>query len=193
MSRKKYFPTEDELALIRDNYDGTTVKTNKIMRLTGHKYPRWYIRRIACDMGLTRAKPVVWSEAEIEYLHRAHPKQGYVALRNGLMRINGGISRSRTAIRLKTKCIGINKRSGGFTLRMVENLLGADHHKIGRWMRMNLLTAKRKGTERTAAQGGDMWHFEADALRDFVINNPDQIDIRRVEKHSFIDLLAGRL
>lgn len=193
MARKTYFPTDDELTIIRNLYDGKTVGINKIMRLTGHKYPRWYIRRIACDMGLAREMPADWSEAEIEYLHKAHPKQGYVALRNGLMRINGGVSRSRTAIRLKTKRIGINKRSNGFTLRMVENLLGADHHKIERWMRMNLLTAKRKGTERTAAQGGDMWHFEADDLRNFVINNPDQIDIRRVEKHTFIDLLAGRL
>lgn len=194
MSKKIYFPTKEELKIIRDIYDGHTVRTNKIVQLLGHKYPRWYIKRIAQEMGLARCfKMPDWSPAEVEYLHENFPKKGFIAIQNGLKRINGGLLRSITAIVLKKKRIGISKRSDGYTMRMVEDLLGADHHKIERWVRMGWLQDGRKGTERTPAQGGDMHHFEAKNLRDFVINYWNEIDIRRVEKFYFIQLVAGLL
>jgi hypothetical protein len=76
-------------------------------------------------------------------------------------------------------------------MRMVEDLLGADHHKIERWIEHGWVKNGRKGTNRTEAQGGDMRHFEAKDLREFIINNPDEIDLRRVEPMSFIQLVAG--
>jgi hypothetical protein len=194
LSKKKYFLTEEELKIIRDIYDGHTIKTNKIMRLLGHKYPRWYIKRKAQEMGLARCfKMPNWSPAEVEYLHENFPKKGFVAIQNGLKRINGGLLRSVTAIVLKKRRIGINKRSDGFTMRMVEDLLGADHHKIEKWVHLGWLEDGRKGTNRTSVQGGDMHHFEAKNLRNFVINYPEEIDTRRVEGMSFIHLVAGLL
>lgn len=194
MSKRKYFPTEDELKIIRDIYDGTTIKTNKIVRFLSCKYPRWYIKRKAQEMGLARChKQPDWSEKEVSYLHEHFPSKGFVAIQNGLKRINGGILRSVTAIVLKKKRIGISKRSDGFTMRMVEDLFGADHHKIEKWIHWGWLQDGRKGTERTEVQGGDMHHFEAKNLKDFVINHPFEIDIRRVESFSFIQLLSGQL
>jgi len=194
MNKKKYFPTEEELKIIRDNYDGTTIKTNKIVRLLGPKYPRWYVKRKAQEMGLARCfKMPNWSEKEVEYLHENFPKKGFVAIQNGLKQINGGSIRSVTAIILKKRRLGINKRSDGFTMRMVEDLLGADHHKIEKWIRFGWLQDGRKGTERIKVQGGDMHHFESKNLRDFVINHPFEIDVRRVEPFYFIQLLSGQL
>ena len=194
MSKKKYFLTEDEVRAIRDLYDGSTGRIDRIMAMVGDRYPRWYIRRIANEMGLARDKPAYWSEAEIEYLHKNYPRKGFVALQNGFKRINGGIYRSCTAIRLKAKRISINKRSDGFTMRMVEDLLGADHHKIEKWIERGWLkNGSRKGTLRTVAQGGDMHHFESKDLRDFITSHPGEVDLRRVESESFIFLVAGMM
>jgi len=194
MDKKKYFLTDEEIRIIRDIYDGTTVKTNKIMRAFGHKYPRWYIKRKAQEMGLARChKQPDWSEKEVEYLHKHFPSKGFVTIQNGLKRINGGVLRSITGIVLKKRRLHINKRSDGFTMRMVEDLLGADHHKIEKWVHFGWLKDGHKGTERTNIQGGDMHHFEAKNLKDFVINHPFEIDIRRVESFSFIQLLSGQL
>ncbi len=194
MSARKYFPTEDELRVIRDYYDGSTVKIGKIMRIlnaSGLKYPRWVIRRIAQENGWARAKTPDSNTAEEEWLCENYPRKGWVALQNGLKKLNGGVMRSRTAIIMKKKRLHINKRSGGLTMRMMEDLLGCDHHKIERWMALGILKAKRKGTDRTDVQGGDMWHFEPRRIREFVINNPEEIDIRRVEPMNFIHLIAG--
>jgi hypothetical protein len=194
MNKKKYFPTDEEIQAIKKFYDGKTTSTNKIMSLFAHKYPRWYIKRKAQEMGLARChKQPDWSEWEVSYLHEHFPSKGFVAIQNGLKRINGGILRSVTAITLKKKRLHINKRSDGFTMRMVEDLLGADHHKIEKWVHWGWLQDGRKGTERTEVQGGDMHHFETKNLKDFVINHPFEIDIRRVESLSFIQLLSGQL
>jgi len=193
MSKKIYFLTSEELEIIRGWYDGSTIHINKIMRAFQGKYPRWYIRRIAADLGLARTKEPDWSEAEIEFLHENYPRKGYVALRNRLKKINGGTTRSRTAVVLKARREMINKRSNGLTMRLMEILLGADHHKIEKWISLGLLCGKRKGTERKKIQGGDMWHFETKDVREFVINNPLEIDIRHVEKMNFIHLVAGMM
>jgi len=193
MSATKYFLSEDEKVLIGRLYDGKTTSLNKIMRLLDHHYPRWYVQRKAREMGLARTKEPDWSAKEVEYLHKNFPSKGFVAIQNGLKRLNGGVLRSVTAIVLKKKRENINKRSDGFTMRMVEDLLGADHHKIEAWVNKGWLKDGRKGTLRIPVQGGDMHHFEAENLRDFVINYWGEIDLRRVEKFYFIQLVAGLL
>jgi hypothetical protein len=196
MSVKKYFLTDGELRVIGDHYDGSNARLNKIMRSLnagGSKYPRWYIRRIASEHGWSRTKIADWSPEEEEYLFENYPRKGWVALQNGLKRINGGIHRTPCAIILKKKRLHITKRSDGLTMRMMEDLFGVDHRRIERWMNLGMLTAKRKGTDRTEIQGGDMWHFEPRILRAFVINHPEEVDLRRVEPLHFIQLLAGLL
>jgi hypothetical protein len=193
VSSKKYFPDKEEIGIIEEIYDGSTIRINKIMRLLGGKYPRWYIRRLATQMGLARVKEPNWSEIEINWLHKNFPRKGWSALQSGLRRINGGQSRSRTAIQLKAKRESLNKRSDGFTLSMLMVLLGVDHHKIHRWLSLGLIEATRKGTDRKEVQGGDMWHFTEKDIRKFIINYPEEIDLRRVEKYTFIDLLAARM
>jgi len=191
MAKRKYFPTENELQTIRDLYDGTTVKINIIMMRLGRKYPRWHIRKLAQEMGLAKSSKMPnWSPEEEEYLEDKYHRWGYVALRNGLMRINGGVSRSRTAIKLKAKRLQVTKGAEGFVMIGIQALLGCDHHKIHRWIDHGWLAAKRRGTERKKSQGGDMWYFRPEDLRTFIINHPDEIDLRRVAKHEFITLLA---
>ena len=191
MAARKYNLTEEEKKIIGDLYDGTTVRIDRIMQLMDDKYPRWYIRMMANEMGLARPKPGDWSDREVEALHQYYPRLSFARVAKKLKGINGGIWRSPTAIRLKAKRQHINKRSDGFTMRMVEDLLGADHHKIEKWIDRGWLKNGRKGTNRTEAQGGDMRHFESDDLREFVINHTGEIDLRRVKPMSFIQLVAG--
>lgn len=191
MASKKYFLSEVELSIIREHYDGSTLAINKIMRLMNSKYPRWYIRRIAAENGWAKAKKTAWDPCEEEWLSEKFPIKGFVAIQNGLKKINGGILRSRPAIVLKAKRLHISKHSDGFTMRMMEDLLGVDHRKIKRWVHLGYLKGSRKGTDRTEAQGGDMWHFKASSIRDFIITYPEEIDIRRVESFNFINLVAN--
>ena len=195
MARKKHFPTEAELAIIRANYDGSSLRLNKIMRLLGRKYPRWYVRRKARDMGLARVMEPDWTAAEEAYVDDNYPRMGLKALRRGMIN-NGMFPRSTTAIHLKIKRMGIVAADldDGFTKRGLQNLLWGgqeQHHIITRWMENGWLKGKRRGTLRKACQGGDTWYFDPEWVRAFIIAHPEEIDLRQVDPIAFIRLVAG--
>ena len=193
---QKYFPTEAELQIIRDLYDGSSFKFSKIIRLIGrHKYPRWYIGRIAREMGLGRVIEPDWTAAEEAYVDEHYPKMGLKALRRGLIH-NGMFPRSTTAIKLKIRRLGIHASDGdGFTMRGLQNFLWGgleQHHIIARWIEKGWLKGKRRGTLRKAGkQGGDTWSFSPEWVRAFIIAHPEEIDLRMVDPIAFIRLVAG--
>ena len=191
---KKYFPTEQELAIVREHYDGTSLQINKIFRLIGRKYPRWYVGRMARDMGLAKIKEPDWTADEEAYVIEHYPKMGLKALRRAMI-ANGMTPRSTTAINLKLKRLGAHASADdGFSLRALERFLFAgqeQHHTIRAWIEKGWLKAKRRGTLRLARQGGDIWYVSPEWLRSFILHHPEEIDLRLVDPAPFIRLVAG--
>lgn len=191
---RKYNPTEDELAIIRDNYDGSTVKINKIMRLLEKKYPRWYVRKLVGELGLARTREERWSAPEEQYIIDHYPQMGKKKLQAGIMRLSG-IRRSYTAIWMKTRRLGMmDVEDDSFTLHGLCNFFwsGQENHQIiYRWINNGWLKAKRRGTLRKKIQGGDQWYFAPEWVRSFIIAHPDEIDLRLVDRIPFIKLLAS--
>jgi hypothetical protein len=69
-----------------------------------------------------------------------------------------------------------------------------DAHKITYWINRKMLVATRRGTARSESQGGDTYWITHRAVREFVLRYPDEIDLRKVEKWWFLDLVtAGRI
>ena len=192
--KKKYFPTDAELQIIRDLYDGSSLRLNKIMRLLGRKYPRWYVRRRAGEMGLARVIEPDWTAVEENFVYENYPRLGLKSLQRVLKRATG-VARSTTAIHLKIKRLGMVAADGeGFTLRGLCNFLwaGQEMHKIiYRWMEKGWLKGKRRGTLRTKKQGGDQWYFDPAWVRSFIVNHPEEVDLRLVDPKTFISLVAG--
>jgi hypothetical protein len=57
-----------------------------------------------------------------------------------------------------------------------------------------MLRATLRGTDRTEIQGGDTFWITQIAVRDFVLSYPDEVDLRKVEKWWFLDLVTnGRI
>lgn len=184
----KHNLTDADLNVILRHYDGKTETINKIMALLNHRFPRWYIRRIAACNGLAREghnRP--WSQEETEYLEKHYETKSIDFICKKL-------KRSRTAVFVKSRRLGISKHNGaGFTMQEVCSILGCDHHKVRTWIESGKLRDSRKNTERVPEQGGDMWHIKPADIREMVIDYWQEIDIRRVDKFYFIQLLAGRL
>ncbi len=189
--RKKYFPTPEEIEIVKDLYDGTATAISTIMRRTGRKYPRCYIKRLARNLGLARPKEKDWSPEEERYLFDHYPEMGLKALRIRLAQ-NFGVVRSHTGISIKIKRMGILSSDGeDFTLCRLCDFFGCDHHKIHGWMDRGWIHGRRRGTLRKENQGGDMWRFTPDDVRAFIIAHPEEIDLRRVDPVSFVRLVAG--
>jgi|SRR5580658_1498148 hypothetical protein len=151
--------------------------------------PSWKIRRRAVDLGLTRTKEQPWSEAEVAELERWGHLTDAVIQRKLK---TAGFSRTIAGIHLKLKRIRIRQNLDGYSAYSLSEAFGVDSHKVELWIRRKMLHATRRGTDRT--QGGDSYWINHDAVREFVYRHPDEIDLARVEKLWFLDLVsAGRI
>lgn len=155
--------------------------------------PRWYVSKRACALGLTkpRRKEPVWSQAEKDLLRKVPLHSPDLASR--MFRAHG-FKRTPTAIVMAAKRENLSRRySETLSGTGVAKLLGIDSKTVTTYCLSGSLLATRRGTKRLPQQGGDAWSIEPRDLRQWIIDNLDTLDIRKVEKFSFVALLTADL
>ena len=194
---RKYPSTEHIDRMIRDGYLAATGDKAEIRRLAERVgRPRWWVSRRALDLGLrqpTKREPP-WTDAELELLESLAHHSVEVIRRKMAAR---GFRRSATAIAVKVKREGIGLREarelvGIYSATGVARLLGVDAKTITRWIEVEGLPATKAGTARVDVQGGDEWRIKARSLRTWIGANAARIDLRKVHRDWFIDLMLGR-
>jgi hypothetical protein len=141
-------------------------------------------------VAVAREKEPKWSDAELQILEAvAHlqPK----AIQRRLKK--AGFNRTEAAIAIKLKRGDFDRTDiDHFTARALAACMGVDASTVERWITKLGLQAKRRGTNRVEAQGGDIWWIHRKHFREFVINNAAAIDLSKIkEPQWFIDLLAN--
>jgi hypothetical protein len=102
-----------------------------------------------------------------------------------------GFQRSATAIVVKRKRLGCNTLDPDhYTATALSLEFGVNPSTVASWCEKGWLKARRRGTERQAVQGGDMWWIKVKDVRQFVIDHVGAVDLRKVDKVWFVDLLA---
>lgn len=171
--------------------DGHKGAVGSLARTLGR--PRWWIRERALRLGLQppRFKAPDWTADEIEIAaDLAH--RPLSAIQRALAR--AGYRRSEAAIAVQLKRIGAptgrNADPDHYTGSQLARLFGVDPKTVTRWIARGWLVAGKRGTERTARQGGDEWWIHRRDVAAFIFANAAAIDLRKVDKFWFIDLLA---
>lgn len=154
------------------------------------KVPRWKITRRAQSLGLItkNRKEPDWSARELKILEsqaRFSPETIRLKLKKQ------GFARSVVGIVMKRKRMRFLQNLGGQTANSLSQCFGIDRKTIGRWISKGYLKTKKRNTNRTSAQGGDAYYIKDRWVRDFIVENIDMIDIRKVDKYWLVDLLAG--
>jgi len=103
-----------------------------------------------------------------------------------------GYSRTEMGIKLKRKRMRFLQNLNGYSARSVALCFGIDEHSVIRWIKQGWLKAKRRGTERTEANGGDMYFIKNQWIRKFIKESVAVIDFRKIDKYWLIDLLSGK-
>lgn len=153
--------------------------------------PRWLVNRRAAVLGLARIKEPEWSVDEVTVLERCGHLTDPVIQRKLKA---AGIQRSINAIHLKMKRLRIRQNLDGYSAHALATAFGVDGHKITYWIKRKMLMATRRGTARSESQGGDTYWITHRGVREFVLAYPDEIDLRKVEKWWFLDLVTdGRI
>ena len=140
--------------------------------------PRWMVTRRAALLGLARVQEPPWCAEEVVVLERWGHLTDAVVQR----KLHGaGFQRSINAVHLKMKRLRIKQNLNGYSACSLATAFGVDGHKITCWIDRKMLKATRRGTSRTACQGGDIYWITHSAVRAFVLAYPDEIDLRKVE------------
>lgn len=194
MSQRKYIHTPKTDALITDAYRKLREYGNRravpaLQLKLG--WPKHAISQRAKAMGLARTKEKPWTDAEEQLLER------WVGFSLGCIARKfrqRGYARSETAINLKVKRLHLRATADRWTQSAIAKALGVDPHVVTRWVKAGRMLAEAKGTSRTPQQGGDSLLIHRDEVRRFILNHPDDIDLAKVEKFWFLDVLSkGKL
>ncbi len=178
--------------LIRDLY--SKPQPRGAVKTFADKYgmPRHQVRSRALAIGAvqqTRKEPP-WSDAEIELLE-SHYWKNPDNIRQIMSR--RGYKRTATAISVKRKRLHlfVADCDDVFTATGLSNIMGIDAKTVTRWIEKGWLKAKKKGTERTERQGGDMWQISRKDLKRFIKENVAVVEIHKADKFWLVDLLAN--
>lgn len=196
--KPRKYPTSEHIdRTIRDGYLAATGDKSEIRRLAERiSRPRWWVSKRALELGLrnpTKKEPP-WTEEEVEALESLAHHTVEVIRRKMAAR---GYKRSGAAISVRLKREGIHLRmsrdlAGIYSATSAAKLLGVDAKTVCRWIQLEGLPATKAGTERTLAQGGDEYRVKAKDLRRWIGEHARLIDVRKVARDWFIDLLLGK-
>lgn len=153
--------------------------------------PRWWVSKRACALGLTlpRFKELPWNTEEIELLGE-HSHKSLAHIRRLLQK--SGHRRTETSIAVKRKRMRFDTQDPDYyTATSLAGLLGVDAKTVTRWIERDGLPATRRGTARTAQQGGDMHWIARRSLRAWMAKNWSAIDLRKVDRQWFMEMAFG--
>ena len=154
--------------------------------------PRWKISRHAQKNGWLKRtkKEPFWCDEEMKIL-KSNAIHGEEYIQKKLKK--AGFRRTVNGIALKRKRMRLsNQYLDGYSATGLAMCLGVDGHFVSKAIKDGLLKAKRRKTNRTPQQGGDSFHIKENEVRKFVLDNVARIDLAKVDKFWFVDLVAGR-
>ncbi len=189
----KYRPTTQTDDLIRDAYSRQRLGDRKALKLVSGQigWSRSAVCKRGAELGLARTKEKPWSSAEESILVCS----GHLAP-SGIQRKlkASGFNRTIAAIQIKINRYRIKSNLEGYSACQLADALGIDVRKVLKWIHCGDLKASTRGTGRTPQQGGDTWWIPDNSVRRFVLRFPNEIDLARVEKIWFLNLITkGKL
>lgn len=156
-------------------------------------YPREVITFYAQKQGWIarhgNAKEPPWSEKEMAILRvnaHLHPRRIQIRL------IKAGFSRTLGAIESKRQRMGFYTEHGMMSITQVALAFGVSYEVAKRWVQRGFLKATATGGQSGGLYPGEVYLVSDKAIRDFILGYPNLVDLRKVNKEWFIDIVAGR-
>ena len=152
--------------------------------------PHWALKKRARELGLARTKELPWSEAELAILSR----YAWMSDERIRLRLKAAVyKRTVTGIHLKLKRMRFKHDGSFYSANSLAQALGIDSHAVTRWIKSGRLKAKLRGTARGPLQNGDTYVIQEKDVRQFILQHPTEIDLRKVDQLWFLDLITNGL
>lgn len=189
--RQRHECTPELEQQIRDRWPSLTAKRSIPAFAAELEVPKWWLIKQAQRMGLTtlRHKEPPWTAAEEQLMTRVPLHDPHRAAQ--IFRANG-FTRSPTSIVVKSKRLGLSRRyRETLSAGKAAAILGVDGKSITALCIDGTIKATRRESRRLPQQGGAPWSIEHAELRRYVLDHIASVDIRKVDKVAFVDLLTA--
>ncbi len=184
----KYFFTSEMDKEILYTYSINTDSKPRVINLARKfNMPRWAIYQRALKIGAVQSchQKKSWAEEEIRILEK-NARYAPLTIKNKLAK--AGFQRSMASIVLKRKRMRLLSNLKGMSACLCAEFLGVDLH----WVLNHISSGSLKAEViRRDREGKSNYYIKEKSLRKFIITNPDLIDLRKVEKYYFIELVAN--
>jgi len=149
--------------------------------------PRWALYQRALKIGaVTSSHQKKKREKDEVSILKQYARYEPQTIRKKLQK--AGFQRSIASIVLKRKRMRLLSNLEGVSACLCAEFLGVDLHWVLNHINTGSLTAEVIRRDR---EGKANYHIREKDLRKFIINNPALIDLRKVEKYYFIELVAN--
>jgi len=187
--RKKYLPTALVDSLIAEAYRKQRQGDRSAVKLASARlgWPAYAVSKRAAELGLVRIKEQRWTQEEEQIIY-SFGHLAYSGIQHKLAQ--AGFWRSCAAIAVKVTRLRIKSNLDGYSAHSLALAFGVDVHKVLNWIARGLLGATRRGTSRRREQGGDSWWIPKNQVKRFIFRCPEEIDLARVEKFWFLDIVT---
>lgn len=152
---------------------------------------RWWLSKRALKLGLAMPyrKEPPWTAAEDELLAKVPLHD--VHLCSKIFREHG-FKRTPAAIMVRAKRKELSRRyKAALSGTALARILGVDNKTTTQWCVAGDIKATRRPGKRLPQQGGNAWDITREEARRFILENLERIDIRKVDKLAFVDLLVN--
>jgi hypothetical protein len=149
--------------------------------------PRWavYQRALQIVVVTSSHQKKKWEDEEIKILKK-NARYEPQTIKKRLEA--AGFQRSISSIVLKRKRMRLLVNLKGMSACLCAEFLGIDLHRVLDFIKSGLLKAEIIRQDR---EGKANYYIRGKNLRSVIMNNPDLIDLRKIEKYYFIELLAN--
>lgn len=184
---KYVFTPEMDREILNTYAINTDSKPRVINLAKKFQMPRWAIYQRALKIGAVQSshQKKAWADKEIRILEK-HARYAPQTIKKELEK--AGYQRSIASIVLKRKRMRFLSNLEGMSASLCAEFLGVDLHWVLNYIRQGLLKAEMIRHDR---EGKTNYYILEKDIRRFIINNPDLIDLRKVEKYYFIELVAN--
>lgn len=168
--------------LIRSAYaDGSRGAVTELAIKLGVE--RWRISKRAGELGVAsvRLKDADWGAGELKVLEQ-YGDQGAAIVHRELRKLGHDRSVGSVAT-MVAQWAAKRERDDCWSAREVAELMGVDPHTVLRWITQGGLKAR---------QSGGQWEITRKAMKQWVVSHAQSVDLKRVDKYWFIDMLGGQ-
>lgn len=146
-------------------------------------------RAVALGVSIPRLKEPNWSPAEDELLEEHAAKTPVVISK--LFR-KAGFARTASSISWRRRAKQLDRWDPeNLTTAQLAEVMGVAQGAVRKWIERHGLKATPRGTARTESQGGDSHTISTKAFRRWISENRQFVDLRKVDRHWFLELTLG--